>query len=155
MRFFLSLFSVIFTFILLEIFVRFFINDGMNYEIEMMKYAKDLKVISKNKKIGIEHKKNIEGTYMGAKVILDENGFSKMFDKNFFESRSQDLKKAYHDAGQFYLASSKTWLSKKNILEGCKPFILPRMLVQDIDSLEDWDNAEIIFDVIREQSKKN
>ena len=75
MRFFLSLFSVIFTFILLEIFVRFFINDGMNYEIEMMKYAKDLKVISKNKKIGIEHKKNIEGTYMGAKVILDENGF--------------------------------------------------------------------------------
>jgi len=75
LRFFLSLFSVIFTFILLEIFVRFFINDGMNYEIEMMKYAKDLKVISKNKKIGIEHKKNIEGTYMGAKVILDENGF--------------------------------------------------------------------------------
>lgn len=81
MRFFLSLFSVIFTFILLEIFVRFFINDGMNYEIEMMKYAKDLKVISKNKKIGIEHKKNIEGTYMGAKVILDENGFRIKYNK--------------------------------------------------------------------------
>ena len=81
MRFFLSLFSIIFTFILLEIFVRFFINDGMNYEIEMMKYAKDLKVISKNKKIGIEHKKNIEGTYMGAKVILDENGFRIKYNK--------------------------------------------------------------------------
>jgi len=81
LRFFLSLFSVIFTFILLEIFVRFFINDGMNYEIEMMKYAKDLKVISKNKKIGIEHKKNIEGTYMGAKVILDENGFRIKYNK--------------------------------------------------------------------------
>ena len=85
---------------------------------------------------------------------LDENGFSKMFDKNLAESRSQDLKKAYHDAGQFYVASSKTWLSKKNILEGCKPFLLPRMLVQDIDTLEDWNNAEIIFDVIEEQSKK-
>lgn len=81
MRFFLSLFSVFLTFILLEIFVRFFIDDGMNYEIEMMKYAKDLKVISKNKKIGIEHKKNIEGTYMGARVILDENGFRSKYNK--------------------------------------------------------------------------
>ena len=86
---------------------------------------------------------------------IDKNGFSKMFYKDSFKSRTQDLKKAFHDAAQFYLASSKTWLSKKNILEGCKPFLLPRMLVQDIDSLEDWDNAEIIFDVMREQSKKN
>jgi len=86
---------------------------------------------------------------------LDENGLSRMFDKNLFESRSQDLKKAYHDAGQFYLASTKTWLSKNNILEGCKPFLLPRIFVQDIDTLEDWHNAEIIFDVIKKQSKKN
>ena len=84
---------------------------------------------------------------------LDENGFSRMFDKNLFESRSQDLKKAYHDAGQFYLASINTWLSKKNILEGCKPFLLPRKFVQDIDTLEDWDNAEIIFDLVKKQSR--
>ena len=76
-----------------------------------------------------------------------------MFDKNLFETRSQDLKKAYHDAGQFYLASANTWLSKKNIFEGCKPFLLPRMFVQDIDTLEDWHNAEIIFDLIKKQSR--
>ena len=41
-----------------EIFTRLFIDDGMNYEIEMMKYANRLKIISNDKDIGIEHTKN-------------------------------------------------------------------------------------------------
>ena len=32
----------------------------MNYEIEMMKYANNFKKISKNKDIGLEHKKIFE-----------------------------------------------------------------------------------------------
>jgi len=47
----------------------------MNYEIEMMKYANQLKIISNNKEIGIEHKKNKEGVFMGTKIILNSDGF--------------------------------------------------------------------------------
>ena len=47
----------------------------MNYEIEMLKYARELKVISNNKDIGIEHKKNISITLMGADIFLDNDGF--------------------------------------------------------------------------------
>ena len=75
MKYLLSLFSLIFSFVLLEIFVRSFIDDGMNYEIEMMKYANELKIISSDNKIGIEHRKNVKGTYMGAEVFLDKDGF--------------------------------------------------------------------------------
>ena len=47
----------------------------MNYEIEMMKYANRLKVISNNKDIGIEHKKNKKTFLMGAEVTLNSKGF--------------------------------------------------------------------------------
>ena len=75
MKYLLTLVSLILSLILLEIFTRFFIDDGMNYEIEMMKYANELKIISSDKKIGIEHRKNIKGTYMGIEVFLDKDGF--------------------------------------------------------------------------------
>ena len=75
MKYLLSLVSLIISLILLEIFTRFFIDDGMNYEIEMMKYANELKIISLDNKIGIEHRKNKKGTYMGTEVFLDKDGF--------------------------------------------------------------------------------
>ena len=84
---------------------------------------------------------------------MDENGFSKMFDKNSFKLRTQDLKKAFHDAAQFYLASTKTWLNQENIFDCSKPFFLPRLFVQDIDTFEDWEDAEIIFEVFLARSK--
>ncbi len=67
--------SMIFSLILLEIFTRLIIDNGMNYEIEMMKYANELKIISNDKNIGIEHKKNLKSYLMGAEVKLNSHGF--------------------------------------------------------------------------------
>lgn len=67
--------SFIFSLLILEIFTRLLIDDGMNYEIEMMKYANRLKIISNNSDIGIEHKKNVETFLMGADVKLNSHGF--------------------------------------------------------------------------------
>jgi N-acylneuraminate cytidylyltransferase len=60
------------------------------------------------------------------------------------ESRSQDLPKAYHDAGQFY------WLNVEEILKEKKLFgnnsgaiELSNINVQDIDTEEDWKLAEM------------
>ena len=62
----------------------------MNYEIEMMKYAKNFKKISANSKIGIEHKSNTSGELMGSSVYLDYNGFR--VDKNSkFKSKNKNI----------------------------------------------------------------
>ena len=84
MKYFTIIFFFIISLIFLELFSRIFINDGMNYEIEMAKYANNLKVVSLNKSIGIEHRKNISVKLMGAQILLDDHGFraDKKIQKN-------------------------------------------------------------------------
>ena len=70
----------------------------------------------------------------------------EMFDSNKFNTRSQDLEEAWHDAGQFYWGKAEAWLSEKIIFgPASTPVILPRHQVQDIDTFEDWDRAEWLF----------
>ncbi|GAB3030450.1 pseudaminic acid cytidylyltransferase [Bowmanella dokdonensis] len=60
--------------------------------------------------------------------------------------RSQDLEEAYHDAGQFYWGRTEAWLSAKPMFaEHSMPVVLPRYLVQDIDTPEDWQRAELLY----------
>lgn len=58
--------------------------------------------------------------------------------------RSQDLGTYFHDAGQFYWASSRTWLSSQPIFQTFVPYEMPSWRVQDIDTEEDWKRAQII-----------
>ena len=79
-----------------------------------------------------------------------DNGRCKMFTPQYYNSRSQDLEEAYQDAGQFYWSkigqkSNEIFFGKDSI-----PIILPRYLVQDIDTLEDWERAEIMYRVLQE-----
>ena len=82
---YLSVFvSILFSFLILEIYSRLIIDNGMNYEFEMMKYARYMKVIC-NKEVGIEHKKNVEKKLMGSQVKLYSNGFrilNNSYEKN-------------------------------------------------------------------------
>ena len=60
--------------------------------------------------------------------------------------RSQDLPDAWHDAGQFYWGRRDAFLGHKGFFSARSyPVILPRHLVQDIDTPEDWDRAEKMF----------
>jgi N-acylneuraminate cytidylyltransferase len=60
--------------------------------------------------------------------------------------RTQDLKKNYHDAGQFYLASKDNWLKTRSIISNKSNFIeLSRFECQDIDTHDDWKFAEILY----------
>ena len=83
-------------------------------------------------------------------VKLREDGRMEMFDPSQFYVRSQDLLEAYHDAGQFYWGTRDAWLSGTPIF-GPKsaPVCLPRHLVQDIDTPEDWEQAELMMEVLR------
>lgn len=60
--------------------------------------------------------------------------------------RSQDLEEYYHDAGQFYWGTTSAWLDNKaTFAPHSIPVILPRYLVQDIDTPEDWERAEFMY----------
>lgn len=66
-----------------------------------------------------------------------------MFQPEHFETRSQDLEEAWHDAGQFYWGRGEAWLAQKPLFgPGSAPVVLPGHRVQDIDTPEDWARAE-------------
>jgi N-acylneuraminate cytidylyltransferase len=69
-------------------------------------------------------------------------------------TRSQDLEPAYHDAGQFCWGRVEAWLEGVPIFSDASlPVVLPRWLVQDIDTPEDWRRAELMFAALeRDQS---
>jgi pseudaminic acid cytidylyltransferase len=70
----------------------------------------------------------------------------EMFYPENFNTRSQDLEAAYHDAGQFYWGHSAAWRAGKVIFSSAAaPVVLPRHRVQDIDTPEDWERAERMF----------
>ncbi|WP_158967729.1 pseudaminic acid cytidylyltransferase [Paraglaciecola sp. L3A3] len=72
-------------------------------------------------------------------------GVAAMYPENIAK-RSQDLEEAYHDAGQFYWGTTAAYLQKDKIFsEYSMPIILPRHLVQDIDTPEDWFRAELMY----------
>ena len=60
------------------------------------------------------------------------------------KTRSQDLEKAYHDAGQYY------WMTSRKLLKGDNKgaVIISERYVQDIDSEEDWYMAEMKYNLL-------
>ena len=79
-----------------------------------------------------------------------------MFQPEHFNTRSQDLEEAWHDAGQFYWGKANAWLAGLPLFsEGSTPIVLPRHRVQDIDTPEDWARAELMFKCFDLFSKEN
>jgi N-acylneuraminate cytidylyltransferase len=82
-------------------------------------------------------------------INLNDDGFVSMFSPEYMNTRSQDLKEAYHDAGQFYWGKASAFLAGKAIFsKHSKAVLLPRKRVQDIDTPEDWELAESLFKVL-------
>lgn len=87
---------------------------------------------------------------------LTEQGRVAMFNPEHFNTRSQDLDEAYHDAGQFYWGRAEAWLHGKMIFSPDSiPVLLPRHRVQDIDTPEDWTRAEWLFKALQAQATES
>jgi N-acylneuraminate cytidylyltransferase len=80
----------------------------------------------------------------------DKDGGLAMFFPEHFDTRSQDLPEALYDAGQFYWGRPKAWLEGTRIFDRTSTVVtLPRWRVQDIDTAEDWERAEIIWRMLQ------
>lgn len=79
-------------------------------------------------------------------VKLDAQHRITMLYPEFSQTRSQDLEKSYHDAGQFCWGTSEAWLFSKPVYQSKTAAVLiPSSRVQDIDNEDDWQRAELMF----------
>ncbi len=80
----------------------------------------------------------------------------EMFQPEHFSTRTQDLELAFHDAGQFYWGKADAWLSGKTIFSETTATIqLPRYLVHDLDTMADWQEAELFFEFLKQKGDQN
>lgn len=65
------------------------------------------------------------------------------------EIRSQDLEPAYYDAGMFYFCKVKSMYENNSLIpENSSAYIIDEKECQDIDTPEDWQNAQIKYEIL-------
>lgn len=83
-------------------------------------------------------------------LTVDAQGALTALYPEFRNTRSQDLPEAFQDAGQFYWGRRDAWLRGDVLYSTASlPVILPRHLVQDIDTLQDWKRAEYLYAALK------
>jgi pseudaminic acid cytidylyltransferase len=84
-------------------------------------------------------------------IQLGNGGAVQMCFPQHVHTRSQDLPETWHDAGQFYWGRKEAWLNRVPIIGTTSTILpVPRSRVQDIDSIEDWEFAELLYRVSME-----
>ncbi|MBO4899289.1 MAG: pseudaminic acid cytidylyltransferase [Lachnospiraceae bacterium] len=74
------------------------------------------------------------------------DGYLEFRAPEYMDARSQDLTPWYHDAGQFYVFRTDSFLNTRRITAGrILPMEIPETEVQDIDTPEDWKLAELKY----------
>ncbi len=83
------------------------------------------------------------------RAMESDNGKIKYINPEFENTRTQDLKPSYFDAGQFYWFATENLAGRKNFFTESTGFIvLPELESQDIDSEADWKLAELKYKLI-------
>jgi pseudaminic acid cytidylyltransferase len=79
-------------------------------------------------------------------LILDESGGINFSNPQFSLTRSQDLPKHYHDAGQFYwIDKVKCFENRSIITNNTGAIVVSELECQDIDNETDWKMAELKY----------
>lgn len=82
---------------------------------------------------------------------IGEKGRLSMFQPENLKKRSQDLEKAYHDAGQFYWLKVNALKAQGSLWTGNSGVVkYSEIEVQDIDHDTDWRIAEMKYQIIHE-----
>lgn len=64
-------------------------------------------------------------------------------------TRTQDLEKSYHDTGQFYWGKASAWIARMKMHTAAVGLVVPNWRVVDIDSIDDWKRAELLFEILK------
>lgn len=108
---------------------------------------KSLNLIKKNKSKFVFPITEYSHPIQRALKIDKFNNLTSFFKKNSLK-RTQDLKKTFHDVGQFYWGTRKQWKKNINIHANSSGIAIPNWRVVDIDNLSDWKKAETLFKLL-------
>jgi N-acylneuraminate cytidylyltransferase len=85
-------------------------------------------------------------SYPVQRALAFRDGRVPMMQPEHYDSRSQDLEPAYHDAGQWYWLRTAKFLATKELMgPNTAGVVVPELTTQDIDTEEDWALAELKF----------
>lgn len=88
-------------------------------------------------------------------VIIREGKIAPKWPENMAK-RSQDLEPLYHDCGQFYCLNVGSFRQQKAIwMENAVAFVQDEKYVQDIDTSEDWEIAEMKYQLLMGTNQQN
>lgn len=83
------------------------------------------------------------------RALQIEGGGLTMIWPEHLNSRSQDLRPTYHDCGQFYWLSVPRFMATGRLFaDKSVPIEVPELEVQDIDNEEDWQIAELKYQIM-------
>lgn len=93
----------------------------------------------------------VEYSYPIQRSLVTDGKLIRLAYPEHKNSRSQDLQKHYHDAGQFYFSTIKN-LEENQFLWGehTAPLILSELEVQDLDTMTDWQLVEMKYKLLHE-----
>lgn len=96
----------------------------------------------------------VEFSYPVQRGLRIIDGKISMVHPEYLNSRTQDLEKMYHDAGQFYIAKVDAFRAAKSFWgKNTAGIILSELEVQDLDTLTDWEIAEMKYKLIHDKDK--
>ena len=134
-------------------------KDGVNFENICCIYACAPFVTANNLKHAYQELSNkqvdtifpiIEYSFPIQRAVKIHNEKIELFNIDHLNTRSQDLEKSYHDAGQFYWMKSENILNKERIItDNCSGIIITELEGQDIDNEIDWELAELKFKLLK------
>lgn len=88
-------------------------------------------------------------------VVIQNGLLSFRWPEHMF-TRSQDLQPFYHDAGQFYFFRTDSFLKQRRlVMDKTIPMELPELEVQDIDTENDWEIAEVKYQVANRSASES
>ena len=106
---------------------------------------KCLKLLEKNKKKIIFPVSEYSHPPERAFYLKGRKKKIEFINKKNANKTTQNFKKNYHDAGQFYCAKKLTWLKSNTIHNNSIGFEIPKYRTIDIDDHHDWLKAKVLF----------
>lgn len=92
----------------------------------------------------------VQFSYPITRALKMQGNKLQFFFPEFKNSRSQDLEKAFHDAGQFYFINSRTFVNTHAIItDNTGGITISEMEAQDIDTETDWKLAELKYELLQ------
>lgn len=83
--------------------------------------------------------------------LSKKNGVLTMTNPEHMYTHSQNLLENYHETAQFWWGFAKTWMSKTPMQQRLCGIYVPAWSQQDIDTEDDWIEAEIKYEYIRQR----